>query len=265
MQQRAGRDRLNGFAEPHFVRQQRPLRKSEVQHPFPLIREERHRRFLRGPFAALHFEFVLMPEAPALRHQSAILQPRFDLLRNPEPGQASLTQPPQLLHRSFRFGLDQQAIRAKPFAHGRRKLGPVMAHPQRASSRVQRNLDAAGSLFFSRFEKLFLARMQMQPHRLDMLAKPESVNAKIDAGATILARAQVTNLHGVTLAAGRIDAKIGEDRVRGRGVDDATRFFPGALAAFVDLVRVRGAPIVRGWDRGFRLDSPGCSHAERIG
>ena len=59
MQQRAGGDGLDGFAEAHFVGEERALGEGEVQHAVALIGEERDLGFVRGPFAALHFEFVL--------------------------------------------------------------------------------------------------------------------------------------------------------------------------------------------------------------
>ena len=74
MQQRARRDGLNGFAQAHFVREQRAFGESEVEHPFALIGKERHFRFVHGPFAALHFEFVFVAQFFAFDHAKTIFQ-----------------------------------------------------------------------------------------------------------------------------------------------------------------------------------------------
>ncbi len=59
VEQGAGGNALNGFAQTHFVGQQGAFRKSEVEHAFTLVGKERHGGFVRGPLAALHLEFIL--------------------------------------------------------------------------------------------------------------------------------------------------------------------------------------------------------------
>ena len=66
VEQGAGGDGLNGLAQAHFVGEEGAFGKGQMEHAFPLVREERHGGFVGRPFAALDAEFVRAPEALAL-------------------------------------------------------------------------------------------------------------------------------------------------------------------------------------------------------
>ena len=81
VEQGAGGDGLDGFAQTHFVGQQAAFGKGEVKHAFALVGKEGHGGFLYGPFAALHLEFVFAAQLPAFDGVAALFEPRLDFLR----------------------------------------------------------------------------------------------------------------------------------------------------------------------------------------
>ena len=117
MQQRARGDGLNGLAQAHFVRQQRAFGEGQVQHAFALIREQRHRGLVRGPFAALHAQFVIAPQFFAFLRAAHRFQPRRDFLRDAQFGQV-LPQPLQRRHDILRRTVFQHAACVEPSVDG---------------------------------------------------------------------------------------------------------------------------------------------------
>ena len=84
VEQRARGDGLDGFAQAHFVGQQRALGESEMQHALALVGKERHAGFVRRPFAALHFQFIFAAQFLAFGATPALFEPRANFLREPQ-------------------------------------------------------------------------------------------------------------------------------------------------------------------------------------
>ena len=82
MKKRASGDRLDGFSQSHFIRQQRALLKSQVQHPFSLIGVKRNKRFMRRPLPCLNFLLVLPDKRFPFVHLSLRSEPWLYFLRD---------------------------------------------------------------------------------------------------------------------------------------------------------------------------------------
>ena len=91
-----------------------------------------------------------------------------------------------------------------------------------------------------------MARLQIKPNGFRVFAKAQAVGAEIHAIAGGLLFAQAANLHRVRQPAGRFDAEIRKQRMARVRVGDGKGFIAGALAAFVDLVRIGRPPVMRG-------------------
>jgi len=83
-------------------------------------------------------------------------------------------------------------------------------------------------------------------HGLDVFAGGQAIDPEIDACAREVALLDVTNLDVVGETALGLNAEIAKDRVIRRAVFDAGILVAGALAAALDLVLVRCAPVVGG-------------------
>ena len=83
----------------------------------------------------------------------------------------------------------------------------------------------------------------MDQDGLDVFASAETIDAEISASAGVVGGGEIADLDAVSLAAGGVDLKVGEDGVRRGKVDNAGLFLAGAGAAAVDLVGIGGAPI----------------------
>ncbi len=85
---------------------------------------------------------------------------------------------------------------------------------------------------------------KIERDRFDVLAETQAIDSEIDAVADRMLCLEVPDFDPVRQAARRFDAEIGEDGMSRVGVRDGERFLAAALTAFVDFVRIGGAPVV---------------------
>jgi hypothetical protein len=84
VQQGAGGDGLDGFAQAHFVGEKGPFGESEVQHALTLVGKQRHRGLAQGMQARLDFLFVVTAQPQPFRGPPAAVEPRRDILGEPQ-------------------------------------------------------------------------------------------------------------------------------------------------------------------------------------
>jgi hypothetical protein len=111
---------------------------------------------------------------------------------------------------------------------------------------VNRHFDAIRSRRLRGLEEFFMACLQIKQDGFGMFAEGQAIGSEIHAVTGALLPAQAANLHRIGQTAGRLDAEIGKNGMARVRVVDDKGFFACALAAFVDFVGIRRAPIV-GW------------------
>ena len=134
MQQSAGGNGLDGFAQAHFIGQQRAFGERQVQHSLALVREERHLRFVQRPFAALHFLFVFAPEPLALLDAPPRFEPGNQLLRQAQRRKLLCRQFAERIQGVFRRCACQNTIRIEPLLQHRGDAAAIVQQPNRTAS-----------------------------------------------------------------------------------------------------------------------------------
>ena len=88
---------------------------------------------------------------------------------------------------------------------------------------------------------------------LDMLAGAQAVDAEIHTSAEAEALTQTADLYGISHTASGTDSEVREDGVIAAYLGNAERFHPSAEPSLVDLVRIRGSPVMSCRNLDFRL------------
>jgi hypothetical protein len=248
MNQRAGRDGLNGLAEPHFVGEQGAFIEREMEHSLALIGKKRDEGFLRWMQSRLDTQFIIMPQIFPLAGQSPRFEPGRYFDRKSNFGRDACAK---VVEGIFYIGMGQNSARVKLSAYFLRQQIHVALDPQRIALPVRHNVHPVGTSP-QRLAVVRLGRvLNMHQHRFHMLAGAEAVDAKIGAGADETARGQIANLHLVMHAAGRVHVKVGKHRMIRRQIADARLFLPRPQNAPVDFILIARPPVMRGWQGNF--------------
>jgi hypothetical protein len=88
-----------------------------------------------------------------------------------------------------------------------------------------------------------VAAGELKEDCFDVLARAQTIDAKVGAGTGELAGEKIADFHLVGHATRRFDFKVGENRVIRVEVGDAVAFLASAQLAFEDFVGVGRAPI----------------------
>ena len=235
-QQFAGGDGLDGFAEPHVVGEQRPFAEGEMHGPEALVGQQRMGQDVEARTAGgdvggegrLRFTALTLAPRP--------LQPRLKMTGNANLCACCLRR----LRPGGEHALDgvrrrrQRAIGAQPRSQpiaglGQRRFGGAQRPDERRGRRaapVEKNLDARASFLARRAKCPRLTASQRRQHALDVLACPERVHSVVDAAAGVRQPTEASDLHVVTAAAGRADAKIAKKtaiRLDGDDIENSVR------------------------------------------
>src|ERR1035438_810396 len=252
MEQGTGGDGLDGLAQTHLIGQQRAFREGEVQHALTLVRKEGDFGFVRGPFAALHFQFVVAPELFAFHGMAPAIEPGREFLRQTQCGHRAGDKLLQRLNGFFGRTFVESAVWMEPGSQGGGEAVIGVGQPDRVAGGIGQQIEARRPVGFRSPEQPFEARLKLQQQGLNLFEGAEAIDAEINAIAGELPPAHIADFDGVGQAAARPDAEVGEDRMSRVGVRDAEFLRSGALAAAVDFVLVRRAPIVRRRHGNFR-------------
>jgi hypothetical protein len=250
----AGGDGLDRFAQTHFVGQQRAAVEGEMQHALALVRIERNEGLVRGIFAGMNLLFVLVPEADFFLSGVQCLQPGRDCDGQPYSCSRRSKQGKCLLKFFDRLSREA-AVGAEPAPQRARELGEVSFREQRRLIGVRNQIDARRIATPGGDTSPPRPCFQVQSHCLHVFTGAEAVDLKILAGATEAGWLKSAYLDLVGEAAAGLHLKVGKNCVTRIEIADRRRLFPGAQDATVDLVLIGRAPIggMRELDLGRRV------------